>query len=211
MDSCFFCHPDEERILFRAKHFYAMLGLGPIVDGYCILVAKDHVRSMRDLAPSLRKSYLSSKNALRTLIEECYGPTIITEHGRIETCLIEDEEEHEHHCYHAHQLFFPVDVPLQDELSRWPFDLLYSGTNLFAAGVDGADHEYLMFEATDGQVYYYKVNGKCPRQFMRYLIAQHIGHPELANWKNYPGWEGVKRARVHLSSLRRLVAPTDLH
>src|SRR5439155_9683234 len=103
VQTCFFCaRPEEDRILYESKHFYVLLGLGPIVEGYSILVAKQHIRSMFDLPDDMRSSYITEKQRLRQLIANVYGPTIVTEHGKIQACVVEDEEAHDLLCYHAH-------------------------------------------------------------------------------------------------------------
>ena len=41
---CRFCNPPEkERILMETDNFYVMVSLGPIVEGYLLIVAKKHM------------------------------------------------------------------------------------------------------------------------------------------------------------------------
>ena len=132
MEGCFFCAPEEDRVLYETRHFYVLLGLGPIVEGYAILVAKEHVRSMFDLPEELRAAYETEKRRLKKIITSVYGPPIITEHGRVLACTVEDEEAHDLLCYHAHQLFFPVDIDLSQLSNDGPFEKIeFSGKSLF--------------------------------------------------------------------------------
>ena len=198
MEGCFFCDPDKDRVLYTSEHFYVLLGLGPIVEGYAILVAKEHVRSMFDLPEELRAAYETEKRCLKQFIAHVYGPSIVTEHGRVLACTVEDEEAHDLLCYHAHQLFFPVDIDLSQLSNDGPFEKIeISGNSLF--DIDPSqlqdDEEYLLFESSADQVFVHKVRGKCPRQYMRYLVARSQGRPERASWQRYPDLPRIKEAK----------------
>jgi diadenosine tetraphosphate (Ap4A) HIT family hydrolase len=196
--SCFFCDPDRSRVLYDSKHFYAILGLGPIIEGYVLLAAKQHIRSMLDLPVEMRQTYESEKNRLRRIVTQAYGPPIITEHGRIQVCFAEDEEARDKHCFHAHQLFFPITADLRLLSKEGPFTKVFEGSSLFDLSVSLLeDEEYLLFEDINGVVTIHTVRGKCPRQFMRYLVARSIGKPELCNWAAYPEWDKILRAKAH--------------
>ena len=197
-NACFFCDPDRSRVLYDSKHFYVILGLGSIVEGYVLLVAKQHIRSMLDLPVEMRQTYESEKNHLKRIVTQAYGPTIITEHGRIQACFAEDEEARDNHCFHAHQLFFPITADLSALSKEGPFTKVFAGHSLFDLSVSLLeDEEYLLFEDVNGVVTIHAVRGKCPRQFMRYLVARSIGKPELSNWAAYPEWDKILRARAH--------------
>jgi hypothetical protein len=203
MNECFFCHPERDRVLYESEHFYVLLGLGPIVEGYVLLVAKLHIRSMFDMPPKMRSAYDQEKKYLKQLIHSTYGPAIITEHGRVRACILEDEEAHDLLCYHAHQLFFPVDVDLGALSHEGPFGKVFEGSSLFDldASVLQEEDEYLLFENTIGQVFIHKVAGKCPRQYMRYLVARSVGRPELANWHHFPEPEKILAAKSRYASV----------
>src|SRR5713226_7853740 len=188
MKICFFCNPDRDRILYESEHFYVLLGLGPIIEGYVLLVAKQHSRSMFDMPLEMRSAYIQEKRTLKLLIRDTYGPAIVTEHGRILACTAEDEDAHDRLCYHAHQLFFPIDVDLEPLSKEGPFAKVFEGSSLLdmTGSALREDEEYLLFENTDDRVVVYTVAGKCPRQYMRYLVARSIGRPELASWSRYP-------------------------
>lgn len=210
MEGCFFCERSDDRlnrVLYETEHFYALLGLGPIVEGYTLLVAKEHTRSMYDLPDDKRADYLAEKNKLKQLIIDTYGSSVIvTEHGRVQACVIEDEEAHDKLCYHAHQLFFPVAADLSALDREGPFTKVFEGSSLFnLPASDLQDHdEYLLFENQEGRVFVFKVNGKCPRQYMRYLVARAVGKTELASWQRYPERDKIDAAhKKYLSVLKK--------
>jgi len=211
VEGCFFCDPDEDRVLYKSEHFYVLLGLGPIVEGYAILVARQHVRSMFDLPEELRDAYTTEKRHLKDLIRRVYGSSIVTEHGRVLACTVEDKEAHDLLCYHAHQLFFPVDIDLSRLSNDGPFEKIeFPGNSLFNVNPSQLqdDEEYLLFENSAGQVFVHKVRGKCPRQYMRYLVARSQGRPELASWQRYPGWTRIREAQRKYQYARASVLVT---
>lgn len=197
MEGCFFCDPAKDRILHRSEHFYVLLGLGPIVEGYVILVAREHIRSMFDLPVEMKKAYEEEKRSLKKIINEAYGPSIVTEHGRIQACTTDDEEAHDLMCYHAHQLFFPIPVELGDLSKEGPFEKVFEGSGLFemSSSLLEDKDEYLLYENSVGNTSVYKVRGKCPRQYLRYLVARSVDHPELASWQYHPGYDLIDNAR----------------
>lgn len=111
-ESCFFCNPDITRIITLANDFYVILGLGPIKEGYVILASRQHYRSTFDLPEETLHEFEGLRRRLIQVVKDEYGACVITEHGRISSCTA-DEDAHEEHCFHAHELLFPVDVHLE--------------------------------------------------------------------------------------------------
>jgi diadenosine tetraphosphate (Ap4A) HIT family hydrolase len=199
MRGCFFCSPDKGRIFHETKHFYTILGLGAFVEGYSLLVSKDHTRSIYDLPSDLREEYFHEKKYLKELIFRNYGPSVIFEHGRVRSCTLEDEETHDDFCFHAHQHFTPVSIDITNEFqdTNSPFRKIHKGLSIFdiEETLLKQDMEYLFFENTSGIATVYTVEGKCPRQYLRYLVAKSIGKPHLSNWKKYPEWDKINSAK----------------
>lgn len=103
---CFLCAPPRDLLFFECADFFALAGLGPVVDGYSILAAKSHIRSMADLPNSLRKQRDLLVQNLAGQLSQKYGSCLVTEHGRMAAC-VEDADGHDAHCFHAHFLLFP--------------------------------------------------------------------------------------------------------
>ncbi len=60
--------------------------------------------------------------------------------------------------------------------------------------------EYYYFERIDGSCVIAFEPRRLVRQFFRYLVAENIGKPELADWKRYPQLEVIFKARSKLIS-----------
>lgn len=192
---CFLCAPEPEFTWARSRKFQAVLGLGPVCEGYTVLSARDHVPSMLDLDEEDVAALLSFGDYVRRRLETAYGPSTMTEHGRVAPCAVRRANVHDPHCLHAHRLVFPN---LRD------FDLrdLAPGLNVEAFPSFREAHrefawpgQYLLVESADRGVQIASVEGRLPRQFLRALAARQLGRPELANWRVDPGFRTIAAAR----------------
>ena len=199
---CFLCNPDSDLIYLSSGGFRAMLGIGPIVEGYTVLFSINHVRSMFDLPPEQIEEFLSFRLQVIKKLTRVYGGAIITEHGRVPNCDFYDLKR-EPHCYHAHQLLFPVQIDLKPDL--------YSAFGGKVKQYDSFAEAHKSCHSTNEYAYYEDANGtsyvaedaEYPRQYFRMLVADKIGHIERVDWHNFKGWEIVSAAREKLG----LVSP----
>jgi hypothetical protein len=173
-----------------------MLGIGPIMEGYSIIATKEHVPSMFDLKPSQLQDFVEYRKTVSGILSNIYGPLVITEHGRV-TASDFYNPDRDAHCYHAHQLVFPVAVDLAPDLKA-----LYGG-NLFqyeefseAYDAHRKAGEYLYYEFGDGCCVVENI--EYPRQFFRKLIAEKIGVPHRADWSRWKGWKMINQAKERL-------------
>jgi hypothetical protein len=177
-----------------------MLGLGPIIEGYTLLATKTHVPSMIDLPVNTVYELVKFKEQVRRELAAHYGDVIITEHGRVAPCIQIYNVQHEEHCFHAHNLVFPLSLDLTELLKKHGLKLIEFSSFLDARENFKWSEEYYYFERIDGTCVIAFEPRRLVRQFFRYLIAEHIGKPELADWKNYPQIEVVLKARSQLLS-----------
>jgi hypothetical protein len=197
---CFLCRPDANLIYLSDGGFRAMLGIGPIVEGYTVLSSVNHIRSMFDLPSGQIEQFLHFRLKVIKLLKEIYGTVIITEHGRVPNCDFYDLKR-EPHCYHAHQLLFPVQIDLKPELYNAFKEkvIRYDGfaeaqKSCFSAG------EYAYYEDANGKSYVAQ-DAKYPRQYFRMIVAEKIGHLERVDWHNWQGWELIDNARTKLKDM----------
>ena len=204
-ECCFLCAPDPELLYARKHPFYAMLGLGAIVEGYSIIATTAHVTSMLDISLEEAGRLVAFQRYIRALLRPHYGEVIITEHGRVPTC-DSPVNRPEAHCHHAHRLVFPVRLDLADSLHEYGLrleeypDPLDARTRCQWAG------EYLYFERIDGSCVVAPAPTHVVRQFFRYKIAEAIGRPELSDWVRYPQSESIEAAKMHLKGGAKLDA-----
>ena len=66
---CRFCNPpDKDRILYETENFYVMLSLGPIVEGYTLLVTKQHVGCCADIPDALMEEFIYLYNKIKNIL-----------------------------------------------------------------------------------------------------------------------------------------------
>lgn len=196
--SCFLCNPNQNWIYARDERFFAMLGLGPIVEGYSLLATIGHTPSMLDL-PLHDVEHLSEfTGRIRRLLESHYGEAIITEHGRVAPCVDRDRDGDESHCFHAHRLVFPISTDLADAVKNYGLS-----TEEYPSFIECWQNfdwkgEYLYYERMDGSCVIAAAPMRSIRQFFRYKVAECVGHPELASWSDFPRLKAIEAARKRL-------------
>lgn len=201
---CFLCDPSHDLVFLDREGFVALAGLGPIVDGYSLIAAKAHVRSMADLPAELHPDLDFFVNMVRSRLTKKYGSCLITEHGRMGIC-VEDADGFDEHCLHAHFLVFPGASDIS-EVARTYFgnsqifgDL---ATALFQARL--CEEEYVLVSPTPEQVTVFSKPLNIPRQLARYLVAHCSDAMHLADWRSHPNLE---QARSIAGELRPLFQP----
>lgn len=195
---CFLCDPDPNLVYEACEHFLALLGHGPIGEGYSLIATREHLASMLDLPAPLRGELQEFTRVVRARLGRFYGACVVTEHGRVPPCLDRLVRTYEPHCLHAHRLVFPGAPPI--DLHR----LLPVGEVHEFESADQALREYmssgqyLYAENADGTTQIARVSGPFPRQFFRRVVAGSFGRPELSDWRQYPNFESIARAKLLL-------------
>jgi diadenosine tetraphosphate (Ap4A) HIT family hydrolase len=183
--ACFLCEPDPALVYERSESFYAMLGHGPIGEGYSLIATHDHLGSMLDLGRVAADELAAFTARVRERLSR-YGPAVVTEHGRVAACIATATASHEPHCLHAHRLVFPgldhlnpSDTGPREGFIEYPD---------FPAAHRAFDWpgQYLYAEDPDGSCRIAKAPQRIPRQFFRSLVANKRGEPQLADWQADP-------------------------
>ena len=188
----------------ESKPFFAMVGLGPIVEGYSLIATKEHIPSMLDLSLKDSRRLCEFTEQVRQRLRPPYGnEIIITEHGRVPTCEYRDKEGRESHCFHAHRLVFPIALDLTPYLKGYRLKIEEYADFLHARKAFAEEGEYLYYERPDGTCLVAGAPRRLVRQFFRYKIAEYVGHPELASWRKYP------RLKVVEAATRKLMLPGE--
>lgn len=181
---CRFCNPpDKNRILFESENFYIMLSLGPIVEGYLLLVSKQHIECCAGISEENAVEFDTLYNWIKELLKETYGQSIAYEHGRAGSCLVASSSKH---CYHAHMHFVPVHFEMNNVVSA-----KYNGTALddltdFRKTYHAGHKSYLLVD--DGQIKMYQPSGEVQRQYLRSVTADHMQNSSSWDWFTYQNW-----------------------
>jgi diadenosine tetraphosphate (Ap4A) HIT family hydrolase len=202
--SCFLCEPESALTWMGSESFRAVLGLGPVGEGFTLIATREHLPSMFDLDSELEEELVEFTAEVRARLRPLYGSAVVAEHGRVAPCVGPMIRQHEPHCLHAHRLVFPGHDLLDlrraaPRLSTARFDSYPSARRAFAW-----PGQYIYAEQPDGSCEVGAVSGPLPRQFLRAVVASAQGRPELADWRLRPDHETVEAARLALA--RQLVA-----
>jgi hypothetical protein len=180
-------------------HFYAMLGFGPIGEGYSLIASREHKPSMLDLGAEAAIELERFTRDVRARLEPIYGECSIGEHGRVALCIERPTVAHEPHCMHAHRLVFPglAELPLAAVVTEAPIQSLPSSIEVFDSFIPSG--QYLYSETPDGACEIASVSRPVPRQTLRRLAANLRGEPpEHADWQAHPDMTRVQAAQENL-------------
>jgi len=199
--TCFLCHPDPALVYDSSESFLALLGLGPLVEGYSLIASRAHIPSMFDLSDSQATELETFGATVQARLTKHWSPCVVTEHGRVGLCL-ESSGSHDEHCFHAHQLVFPGAPDFSSCLSDSTFRPIEAQSFTQARAVAGHLTEYLYYQRSDGSALVGHAAGHQGRQFFRRAIAEMVLHPEWQSWQAYPRLEVLELGRNKLFGTR---------
>jgi diadenosine tetraphosphate (Ap4A) HIT family hydrolase len=198
---CRFCNPPEQnRILFEGKYFYIMASLGPICEGYLLLVSKNHYECCGAVPLNASQEFDDLYHKIREVLKKVYGDVISYEHGRAGSCL---QVEGSKHCYHAHMHFLSTNIEMNETVSRLykpvSFESITELRNKYQA-----DTESYVF-VHDQSLKYYAITGQLESQYLRKIAARKAGRESTWDWVNNQNWplilEAVKRLKPFFNNL----------
>lgn len=192
---CRFCNPpDKERILYSDEDFYVMLSLGPIVEGYLLIISKKHFTCCATIPLELQERFIRLAQKVETILIETYGSCIFYEHGQAGSCL--DFNDSSKHCFHAHMHCVPIKSSINDIISE-PFPSLeIDSWSSFFNTYDKFQEPY--FFVKDKRTKFYIVNKAPERQFLRKKASSVVGNYDSWDWVKKLGWEKILDGRTKL-------------
>lgn len=195
-NECRFCNPSEkERILFQSDNFYVMVSLGPILEGYLLIVTKRHIGACLHIPYSLWNEFVGLKNKVKEILTRVYDGCIFYEHGKVGSSLTIGKDHR--HCLHCHLHCIPANINMNEivsaemdgvEFDDFDFAYLYANAN----NID----RYLLIE--DDVTKIYVPDFPIRKQFLRYKLAEALGKPSEWDWVNHQNWKVIH------SSIERL-------
>jgi diadenosine tetraphosphate (Ap4A) HIT family hydrolase len=200
--ACRFCTlPEPWRIVLETPNFLVIMGLGPIVVGYCVLITKEHRSCYAELPAQHFGEFLQVVDAVQSCQRDGLGASLLFEHGRNGGCLPHGHDDEL--CYHAHVHLLPTTANLAEsirsdysteELSDWPS---------LAVRYASQGGSYLLVQ--DGENLAYVSNPEAlPGRYLRTKAAKEIlGDPILADWQAFPGYEMIHEGKVALEDRLR--------
>ncbi|MDQ1405963.1 MAG: hypothetical protein QOG55_1592 [Acidobacteriaceae bacterium] len=181
--------------IFESRNFVVIPSLGSLVEGWVLLVPKQHFISMGALSTSLGAELCQLKIQVVKLLSRKYGEMCAFEHGP-------SAANHEIGCGvdHAHLHILPLSFDLVQAAqvfmpseSRWTNATLETCQDAFKSG---KDYLYIEQPVGTGRI---ATHSQFGGQIFRKAIAAQLGVPGKFNWRDYPYTENVNRTVQTLS------------
>ncbi len=177
--------------LIESSHFIVLPSLGALVEGWVLIVPKEHAIAMAALPTALFGELHSLTNFTRYLIADIYGDAVVFEHGpsrdkRAVGCGVD----------HAHLHI----VPIAFDLAKAAAPFLPCGARWKAADAEscrkahdaGIDYLYIEQHPGHGKIISDRAIGS---QVFRRTIAREIGCSEQYSWREHPQLDKVAATR----------------
>jgi ATP adenylyltransferase len=191
------------RALVNSGNFVVVPSLGALLEGWVLIVPKQHAIATGELPDSLVDELYGLKNDVAVALSEAYqSPVCVFEHGpNRERCAVGCGVDH------AHLHVVPITFDLREAVApylpadtRWQNATLRESQRAFAEG-----RSYLYCEQPLG-FGYIATNENFGSQLFRRAISARMGVPNEFNWRDNPQVPNVdatiRGARVWVPKLR---------
>jgi diadenosine tetraphosphate (Ap4A) HIT family hydrolase len=197
--SLFSAEDVASEVILESEHFIVIADIGPIVEGYALIVTKNHILSLACMEPKQLEEFAIVQEKIRSAQVLTYGSSISFEHGSGK------ENERSGACIdHAHMHVVPVHRdPSPEILGRFDFIQLEHLSQL----CPHVDHPgYLYYEDSSGRKWG-ATPASVPRQFFRQVIRS-TQAPHLPwDWRSFIAPSAAERTREAIVSARAQLVP----
>ena len=177
------------KILFQSRNFVAIPTIGSTIEGWLLLVPKEHFLCIGALSDNLLIELNSFKELIYKTLSDCYGSIVFFEHGPSKPnqaigCGVD----------HAHLHAIPFEYDLATEANKIsPVPLKWEAINGFEDLKKFYERKlsYLYVEQKIGEPLV-ATHPKIPSQLFRRVIAKSVGNQERYNWKKYIEEQNIK-------------------
>jgi ATP adenylyltransferase len=182
--------------VFQTDNFFAVPSLGGFIEGWLLVVSREHHLNLRQV-PSVHRNELAQiTNQAAARLRALYGPVTMFEHGpsALEMsagCGI--DHAHLHLVPWAKSLRADVEAETGHRLTLAPVDSLFTGVKT-ATG-----DSYIFLEEANGDRYL-GFSSQIQSQLVRRVLARSVGRGLLFDWQEDPALESVERTRVAVSA-----------
>jgi diadenosine tetraphosphate (Ap4A) HIT family hydrolase len=184
-----------DRTIFETKGFKVVPSLGQFVQGYLLMIPKEHRCALADLPAESLRELEQLKTALIGALRSKYGGYVLFEHGA--------RTENSGGCGISHAHLHAVPLPVEQD----PLEALRAS---FRHQEISRISEIRNIPPECSYLYYEDVRGGChvfypaflPSQFMRRLIAERLGL-ERWDWRSSGREDSVLATRSDVSMILR--------
>lgn len=194
---CRFCFlPEPWRVVWSTENFNVQMGLGPLAEGYALILSKSHFSCCAQLPEAHGAEFDDLVRLVREAQLSLYGESLMFEHGRSGGCLPPGNGEDL--CYHAHLHFLPAAVSLADSIAADFHTLTLADWAAVRRRYALTGRPYLLAENGSG-IAYAETPDKIRSRYLRRIAAAALGVPELEDWIAFPSYPVVQAGRDSLA------------
>lgn len=176
----------QSRIIYETDHFVVMPTLGAFVEGYLLIVSKEHSSCIGKLSAEYIPELSALCQQLKQIISSHYDTNVVCfEHGSI-SC----SNKFGGCIDHAHLHIVPCMHEQIQRVQKYGVQLhpIDSITTLLSFGAN--NQPYLFFEDTTNRQYV-AYNNFIPSQFFRKILASEYGISNQWDWRKYHHLENI--------------------
>jgi ATP adenylyltransferase len=187
---------DWDLPIFESENFVAVPSLGSLVEGWLLVVPRQHFISIGALTPDLHEEFTIFKQNVSARLSSVYGEPCAFEHGpcapnREVGCGVD----------HAHVHLVPLDFDLVDAATAYLPEAAWeaaSWSECRRAAAEGLDYLFVEQPIGAGRI---SVAPQLGSQVLRRAIASMIGRPDEFNWRGHRHEANIAKTINRLSSL----------
>lgn len=192
---CVFCAPRQKKILTETEHFFITYDASPLLEGHVDIHTKEHIGCSAEIDPEVYEEFITLKKWIGDMITEMYGHVSFYEHGRAGHCSMTLNGVE---CHHFHMHALPLAEDISTDVSKMFKPIMLIDENEIPVLYERYD-QYLYFENTSGEKFFYPANKPLPSHYLRTVIANAIGKPERSDWESYGDKESLNNFKTRLS------------
>lgn len=193
-------------ILYESDNFAVVPTLGSMIEGWLLVVTKEHYLCMGAIPPSLWSELRCMLDLTTKAVARDYTPPTIFEHGpKWEELSVGCGIDHAH--LHVVPLHFSLIARAKEstELGRFPWFQLESVWSSLSQ-LHQSKQSYIYIKESS-KMSYYCTPDAVPCQSLRRIIARELMIPTLYNYNDYTFRENVEST---ISSVKRSFADSNL-
>lgn len=185
MNDCIFCNLDfdkvENTVICETQNFRVIPTVGSLIEGYVLIVTKNHINSLSELTREQKIEYENLVNKILKIFQKLYGRTpILFEHGtpNIQNSMSATS------IIHAHSHIVNFNFKNESEiLEKYNFTPIQNFKDV--------KRENYIYYVSDNETKYVSYNFDSISQLMRILIANEIDKGEQYNWRKFDFKENI--------------------
>lgn len=193
----------QTRIVFESEHYSVISSIGSFVEGYLLILTKNHFTSMSHIPLEYFKELDEVETRVKSLTAKYYTQPLFFEHGPMPSSTLTCPAEGGGSCVdHAHFHSLPLSISFSNDLlahlkSKFPYKMLNSLNELSKQSEMQIPYFYVRHPC--GERFIFDVENTVASQYIRRYIANSLGVSDRWNWRVHPEVENVIKTVKKLS------------